>query len=241
MRQADCEPPLVLIVDDVAENREILVRRIERMGHRTAVAVNGEDALTSMRETQPDLILLDIMMPIVDGFGVLESMYGDQKLRDIPTIVISAASDLDNIVRALELGAIDYMPKPFNFRILRSRIDSCLERKKLRDEQRMYIEEIETQKQRADQLLHALFPDSVVQELKEHGQVEPLERNGVAVMFADIVGFTEFCRNHTSREVHSKLQHLVRAFEGIAQDFRLEQIKTIGDCFMAVAGLSGTK
>jgi diguanylate cyclase (GGDEF)-like protein/PAS domain S-box-containing protein len=122
----------ILIVDDDEMNRYTLARRLRRDGYeRLAMAGNGVEALAAMRQDKFDLILLDIMMPELDGFGVLEAMRVDNSLKTMPVIVISANDDTANLVRAIDLGAVDYLAKPFDPVLLRARVRACLERRGL--------------------------------------------------------------------------------------------------------------
>lgn len=122
----------LLIVDDDEMNRYTLARRLRRDGYeRLAMAGNGVEALSAMRQDKFDLVLLDIMMPELDGFGVLEAMRADDSLKSMPVIVISANDDTANFVRAIELGAVDYLTKPFDAVLLRARVRACLERRGL--------------------------------------------------------------------------------------------------------------
>ncbi|MEP7286389.1 MAG: response regulator [Chloroflexota bacterium] len=121
----------VLIVDDNEMNREILSRQLKREGHTSAVAEDGLDAWNLLQSQPFDLVLLDLMMPKMDGFGVLERLKADPSLQQIPVIVLSAENDLDNIVRCIELGAEDYLLKPYNSVLLKSRVAHCLERYQL--------------------------------------------------------------------------------------------------------------
>jgi signal transduction histidine kinase/DNA-binding response OmpR family regulator len=132
----------VLVVDDDKINRDLLSRQLERQGHGVAVAENGRQALEMMRAQPFDLVLLDIMMPEMDGYQVLEQLKADASLRHIPVIVVSAVSDLESVVRCIELGAEDYLFKPFNRVLLKARVDASLEKKRLRDEEQSYLEEL---------------------------------------------------------------------------------------------------
>ncbi len=123
---------LVLIVDDNEVNRLLLSRSVERLGHRVALAENGRVALERLRSEPFDLLLLDIEMPELDGFAVLDQLKADLQLRDVPVIVISSVEGLDNIVRCINLGAEDYLPKPVNQVLLKARIGASLEKKRLR-------------------------------------------------------------------------------------------------------------
>ena len=130
-------PAAVLIVDDEKVNRDLLTRRIRQEGHLVTTAENGREALEKARSQAFDLVLLDFMMPEMDGLEVLKQMKEDDTLRDIPVIIISAIDDIENIARFIALGAADYLPKPFNSLLLRSRINASLEQKRLRDREVM--------------------------------------------------------------------------------------------------------
>lgn len=131
----------VLVVDDYPMNRLKLVRILEQQGHTVAMAGDGLEALSMMQQGGFDVVLLDIVMPELDGYQVLERMAGDGQLRDIPVIVISAVDDIDSVARCIEMGAVDYLPKPFNPTILRARLQTSLQRKKLRDLERSYLQQ----------------------------------------------------------------------------------------------------
>ena len=125
---------VILVVDDDAANREMLERRLEREGHPVQLAESGRAALALLRSRRVDLVLLDVMMPELDGYEVLRQLKADAKLRDIPVLMISALDEIDSVVRCIELGAEDYLPKPFDPVLLRARIGACLEKKRLRDQ-----------------------------------------------------------------------------------------------------------
>ncbi|MBX3085223.1 MAG: response regulator [Anaerolineae bacterium] len=122
----------ILIVDDNEMNREVLSRRLERQGYSFATAEDGLEALELMRAQPFDIVLLDIMMPRMNGYQVLEAMKNDPVLHELPVIVVSAVSELDSIVRCVELGAEDYLFKPFNPVLLKARLTAILEKSKLR-------------------------------------------------------------------------------------------------------------
>ncbi|QIB35607.1 PP2C family protein-serine/threonine phosphatase [Ancylobacter pratisalsi] len=129
--------PQILVVDDVAENRDLLIRRMRRLGFtRIDEAADGVQALAAIGQTSYDLVLLDIMMPELDGFGVLDALRSDGRINDIPVIVISALNEIEPVVRCIELGADDFLFKPFNPTLLRARVLATLEKKALRDQTR---------------------------------------------------------------------------------------------------------
>ncbi len=131
----------ILVVDDQEANRDVLSRSLERQGYRTAMAENGAVALKLLAAETFDLILLDIMMPEMDGYEALARLKADPVLRNIPVIVISAQSELDGVVRGIELGAEDYLPKPFNPVLLKARVNASLEKKRLREQEQAHREE----------------------------------------------------------------------------------------------------
>ena len=133
----------ILIVDDEPFNVDYLEQELEDLNYITATAINGQDALEKIVSESPDLVLLDIMMPIMDGFSVLEKVKADPAIRNIPIIVISANNDLQSVVKGIQFGAEDYLPKPFEPTLLKARIQSSLEKKHLRDMQDLYLKSLE--------------------------------------------------------------------------------------------------
>ncbi len=133
----------LLIVDDIEVNRSLLERRLQHNGYRLSFAEDGHEALEKIQNERFDLVLLDIMMPRLDGFQVLSALKADEKLRHIPIIMISALNEMDSVARCIEMGAEDYLPKPFNPTLLKARINACLEKKRLHDLQVGYRQRIE--------------------------------------------------------------------------------------------------
>ena len=166
----------LLIVEDNKVNRLLLSRNVEQLGHRVASAENGRIALDMLRAERYDLVLLDVEMPEMDGFQVMEHMHADSSLRDIPVIVTSALEGLQDAVRCIELGADDYLRKPVNTVLLKARIGSSLEKKRLRDQQRDMVRRFATAE--------------VEQDLHESGFALGGRHVHGAVMFTDIRGFT---------------------------------------------------
>lgn len=151
----------ILVVDDTEVNRELLVRRLHREGHATAVAGDGREALGLLHESAFDLVLLDIMMPEVNGYQVLEQMQADDALRHVPVILISALDDPDSIVKGLELGADDFLPKPFNPHILRARVGASLARKRLHDREQLYARSLERELDIAREIQAGFLPETL--------------------------------------------------------------------------------
>lgn len=228
----------ILIVDDNEDNRYTLTRRLQREGWTNLViAENGLDALDWIAKESFDLVLLDVMMPEVNGYEVLGRLKMDPATRDIPVLMISALSEFDSVVRCIELGADDYLSKPFNPVLLKARIRACLEKKRLHDQELSYLAEIERQRSRAEALLHAILPAQAVAELETSQAVTPRRHEDVVVLFADVVGFTALCDALAPEEIVANLHVLASIFEDITAQHGLEKIKTVGDGLLATAGL----
>lgn len=227
----------ILIVDDNGVNRDILQRLLEPLGHTITTASNGREALNAAQRGGIDLILLDIVMPEMDGFTVLMELKSDPQLRHVPVIMISALGEIEYVVSCIKMGAEDYLSRPYNPVFLKARINACLEKKRLREREQQYIAEIDRERRRADELLHVILPGQIVVELKEKNRFTPRRYEGVAVLFADIVDFTPYCETHSAEEVVEHLQGLVETWETAALKYEVQKIKTIGDAFMAACGL----
>ena len=237
VRGADVITGKILVADDNPANAELLSRLLTPLGHEVRSAFNGEEALQRLHEEPFDLLLLDVMMPVMDGFAALEKVKSEPALRHLPVLMITSLDELDSAARCIELGAADYLTKPFDNVLLHARVRSCLEAKRLRDQQVEVLERVEQERARARELLRVILPDPVVQELEETNRVKPRRFENVGVLFSDIVGFTQYCDQREPEEVLPSLQRLVEAYEDVMGTHQMQKIKTIGDGFMAVAGL----
>jgi class 3 adenylate cyclase len=168
--------PKILIADDEPFNVDYLEQEFEDSNFDIITAVNGLEALEKARSEKPDLLLLDIMMPIMDGFAVLSQLKDDPTLRDIPVLVISAMSDLQSMIKGINQGAEDYLPKPFEPTLLHARVSACLEKKRLRDEHR--------------RILHTFADKEVAEELMSKGFSLGGTHTQITSMFTDIRNFT---------------------------------------------------
>lgn len=212
----------LLIVDDNKVNRLLLSRSVEMLGHRASTAQNGREAMERLSCEAFDLLLLDIEMPEMDGFEVLEALKADPGLRDLPVIVTSSVDGLDNIVRCIELGAEDYLPKPVNKVLLKARVSSGLEKKRLRDEQR--------------ELLRRFATSEVAQDLEQSGFAIGGRRVHASVLFCDIRGFTALSEGQTPEESIELLNtYYTLMFDAIASNDGIVTLM-IGDGLMAVFG-----
>jgi class 3 adenylate cyclase len=183
-----------LVVDDNRLNRLKLARGLEQQGYAVNTAENGREALEMLRSTSFELLLLDIMMPEMDGFQVLEEMKSDPGLRDIPVIVISALEEMDSVVKCIEMGAEDHMPKPFDPTLLNARIGASLEKKRLRDEvveQLNFIRDI----------FGKYVPESIAKQIVAgKGILEPTQTTAT-ILYTDIESFTSIAESIPPKQV----------------------------------------
>jgi len=227
----------ILVVDDNASNRDLLFRRLSHDGHQVTRADSGCRALEVLEVEEFDLILLDLLMPDLNGFQVLERLKADERLHDIPVIMISGLQETDSVIRCIEAGAQDYLPKPFNPVLLRARISACLERKRWRDRERQYVERIELERQRHETLLRNILPGQIVTRLN-NGEVVIADRiEQATILFADLVGFTAAASRVTPAVLVNNLNRIFSAFDDLCRRLQIEKIKTIGDAYMAAAGV----
>ena len=227
----------LLAVDDDDMNREMLVRRLQKIGYDVGEAANGREALTRLKERNYDLVLLDILMPDLDGFQTLEFMKADPRLRHIPVIMLTALDDVESNVRCIEAGAEDYVPKPFNAVILRARITASLEKKRLRDQEQAYLDQLQIERAKSDRLLLNVLPRAIAERLKAGQRVIVDSFIDSTVLFADIVGFTRIASKQSPQRTVQLLNELFSSFDRIAEQLELEKIKTIGDAYMMVSGV----
>jgi class 3 adenylate cyclase len=227
----------LLVVDDDAMNREMMARRLQRSGFNIATAENGRAALDHLNRQCFDLVLLDIIMPELDGFRTLEFIKADPKLRHLPVIMLTALDDVDSTVRCIEAGAEDYVPKPFNPVILHARINASLEKKRLRDKEQAYLAELQAERANSDRLLLNVLPKAVADRLKQGERIIVDSFREATVVFADIVGFTSFSANMAPSRTVQLLNDLFSGFDKLAETYAIEKIKTIGDSYMVVGGI----
>lgn len=228
----------LLIVDDIEDNRVALKMRLALIGYENiAEASNGAEALSALRSGDYDLMLLDVMMPEMDGFDVLTEMKSDTMLRDLPVIMVSALDDMASVIRCLELGAVDYLTKPFDATLLKTRIDSYAERIQLKAQEAQYLQSVEAERSRANELLAAVLPRQIARILKSNRTLPPIRYDDVSILFCDIVGFTSYAEEHPPEIVFAHLESLIDGFERIADEHGLMKVKTIGDAIMMAGGL----
>jgi len=151
--------PALLVVDDIEDNRALLIARLGRLGYTDVTeAANGRRALEALGERAFDLVLLDVMMPELNGYQVLEHLRADGRITHLPVIMVSALAEMESVIRCIELGAEDYLTKPINATLLKARVGACLEKKRLRDEVAQHLERMERELASAREIQLAMVP-----------------------------------------------------------------------------------
>ena len=222
MREARRGPARLLVADDNKVNRLLLTRSLELQGHKVSSAENGRVALEMLRSEPYDLVLLDMEMPEMDGFQVLEQLVGDLQLRDLPVIVTSSLEGIHNVARCIELGAEDYLAKPVNPVLLKARIGSSLEKKRLRDQQKEMVRRFAT--------------SEVAEDLQQSGFSLGGRWVEGSVMFSDIRGFTSLVESQPPEDVIELLNtYYTLMFEAITGHGGVVN-QMVGDGLMAIFG-----
>ena len=231
----------ILVVDDNEGNREMLARRLARQGYDVRTAPGGREALEALRRDLADLVLLDVLMPGLDGYEALKQLKADETLRDIPVLMISALDEMQSVVRCIQLGAEDYLSKPFDPVLLQARIGACLEKKRLRDQEVRHVQELaewnRTLEQRVQEQvgqverlgrLKRFFSPQLAELIVGGGADDPLRthRREITVVFLDLRGFTAFAETAEPEEVmgvlreyHAAMGHLILDHEGTLERF----------------------
>jgi class 3 adenylate cyclase len=222
MRESGRTGARLLVVDDNKVNRLLLARTLELQGHGVDSAENGRVALEMLRREGFDLVLLDMEMPEMDGFAVLEQMMRDLTLRDLPVIVTSSLEGIDTIVRCIELGAEDYLTKPVNPVMLKARIGASLEKKRLRDQQK--------------ELVRRFATPEVAKDLQDSGFALGGKRVHATVMFSDIRSFTPLVESQSPEETIDLLNtYYTLMFDAISGHGGIVS-QIAGDGLMAIFG-----
>jgi class 3 adenylate cyclase len=228
----------LLIVDDDSTNRLVLKGALTAQGYDVIVAEDGLRALMILRTDKAiDLVLLDVVMPEMDGIDVLRFMKGEAALSHVPVIMISALDDAERIAACLEMGAEDYLSKPFNPAILKARVSSSLSRKQWRDFERSYLSKVVNGEVKSDQLISSLLPREIATRLKNGEQLIADNYDNASVLFLDLVGFTAWTRDKAANMVVEMLNSVFSDLDKLVAEHTVEKIKTIGDAYMVAAGL----
>jgi adenylate cyclase len=221
----------VLIVDDEEPNRLLLRDVLEAHGYEIAEAENGEQALDILAGRSPDVILLDVMMPKVDGFEVCRRLKKAGRTPPIPILMVTALSERKERMMGIAAGANDFLTKPVDLQDLTLRVGNAVYAKRLFDQ-------LQAERERSEQLLRDILPKRISDRLKK-GETNIAEHHpDVTVLLADLVGFTTLSAHIAPEQVVYLLNEIFSAFDVLAEKHGLEKIKTIGDAYMVVGGIS---
>jgi class 3 adenylate cyclase len=231
-------PSSILIVEDSPVNQKILKNLLEKQGYRILVASHGKQALVALQQEIPDLIVLDILMPEMDGMELCRLLKGEVLTRDIPVIFISSLDGTADKLNAFEVGGVDYITKPFHPAEVLARINThlkiCRLQRQLEEKNRL----LEAEKQKSEALLRNVLPVAVARELMDKGSCAPQCFPDVTVCFVDIVQFTATAAALAPEVVIGELNTLFTAFDRIVEVHRCERMKTIGDAYLCVCGIT---
>ena len=216
------KPGHLLVVDDNKVNRILLSRGLEQDGHQVETAENGKQALEMLRRDSYDVVLLDIEMPEMNGFELLEACLQDTDLRNLPIIMTSALDELDSVVKCIQLGAEDYLNKPINPILLRARVNASLEKKRLRDEQR--------------KLFRTFATKEVAEELLKTGFSLGGKRVEGSAMFTDIRGFTTLAETQNPADTIDLLNSYYALMFDAISDHGGTVNQMLGDGILAIFG-----
>lgn len=234
----------LLIVDDQAANVLLLERLLRSAGYDAVSSTqNPAEVVALHRQHRFDLILLDLNMPEVDGFEVMKGLKDIEGDGPLPVLVITAQPN--EKLRALRAGALDFVSKPFDIAEVLARVQNLLQVRLLNLETKRLYEQVMVEQKLSDMLLHNVLPQAIVERLKGRSKLTADHLSmaivdsypGVSVLFADLVGFTAFSEGMSAEGLVDVLNELFTRFDNIAEHRGLEKIKTIGDCYMAAAGL----
>lgn len=223
----------ILVVDDNKNNLDLMLVTLSEENYRLLAATSGERALKVAQKVRPDLVLMDIQMPGIDGYETAVQMKNDPNLHSVPILFLSALNDLNNIVRCFASGGVDYISKPFKKEELLARVRTHLSLRRLRNQ-------ITKDRDTMLKILNNIIPDDLILELKQGSFPEPRLTENAVVMFTDFASFTSISKDLGPNISISQLNQIFSAFDEIVRHFHLERVKTIGDAYMAVGGINTT-
>jgi CheY-like chemotaxis protein len=232
MTEADSsKQETILVVDDNKNNLDLMLVTLSDENYRLLAATSGERALKVAQKVQPDLILMDIQMPGIDGYETALRIKNELGLSHIPILFLSALNDLNNIVRCFASGGVDYISKPFKKEELLARVRTHLALKQLRGQ-------ITRDRDTMFKILNNIIPEDLIGQLKQGSFPEPKLTPEAFVLFTDFVGFTAISKRLGPNDSITQLNQIFSAFDEIVLHFQLERVKTIGDAYMAVGGIN---
>lgn len=228
----------ILVVDDNDSNRNLLVHQLVRQGHDVSESPSGSQALQMIREDKPDLILLDLFMPDMNGFDVLREMHKDEDLRSIPVIIITGLSDQNAAIKCIEAGAFDLLLKPVKPALLAARVSACLERKGWHDKEKAYQKELEKSYTFIRKVFGRYLSDEVVQQILESDKGMQMGggKQEVTIMMTDLRGFSMLSQELDAQDCVRMLNNyfsvmvpLIQKYDGVVDEF-------LGDAILAIFG-----
>ncbi|MGB3239047.1 MAG: adenylate/guanylate cyclase domain-containing protein [Geitlerinemataceae cyanobacterium] len=228
--RASAFPGNILIVDDMPDNLRLLANILGDRGYEVGKARSGAMALTAVQAEPPDLILLDINMPQMDGYEVCHRLKSDPKTQEIPVIFISALDEVWDKVKAFNVGGIDYITKPFQGEEVLARVSNQLKIQALQ-------KALKKEREKSEKLLLNILPPPIVEELKQKQSATPVQFAEATFLFADIVRFTPTSSAMPPAEVVSLLNGVFSTFDYLSQQHGVEKIRTIGDSYFIAGGV----
>lgn len=221
----------VLVVDDEQQNRMLLRDPLEAFGYRVEEAENGMQALQKIAMHPPDVILLDLMMPNMDGFEVCRRLKGDTKTAHIPILMVTALSERGDRLLGIQAGANDFLNKPIDIQDVTLRVGNAVHTKRLYDQ-------LQAEQKKSERLLLNILPKPIADRMR-HGETTISDSHAdVTVLLADLVGFTSLSAHIGPEQIVQLLNEIFSAFDLLAEKHGLEKIKTIGDAYMVAGGIS---
>jgi CheY-like chemotaxis protein len=227
----------ILITEDSPVNRKILSELLRKQGYTTLEAASGEDTLRIIESILPDLIVLDILLPGIDGYATCRALKSNPDTRDIPVIFISSLDSTEDKVDGFQAGGVDYITKPFQPAEVMARINTHLRIRLLQRSLARQNALLEEEKQKSEALLRNVLPGRIACELLETGGCAPQLFPDTTVCFADIVDFTSACSRLAPETVIGELNDIFTAFDQITTLHNCERMKTIGDAYLFACGV----
>jgi len=223
----------ILVVDDNKDNLDLMLVTLSQKDYRLLASTSGEKALDIIEKVKPDLILMDIQMPGMDGFTTTKHIKEKEDLKHIPVLFLSALNDMESIIKCFESGGVDYISKPFREEELLARVRTHLSLKKLRERTSKDRDALES-------LLEHILPEHIISKLKAGEMPEPTYAENAVILFTDFVDFTKLSKKLGSKKTIEHLNALYSTFDQIATHFGLERLKIIGDSYMAIGNVNDT-